>query len=602
VGGRIAGMPGVAHADQAERNLDLEGDLHHLAELRAAKEAAEAAQRRSAFLAEASALLTASLDYEDTLASLARLSVPRVADYCVLYEMEENEIRQVAWAHVDPGKEPLLARIGERYRTSPDRKESLIARAIGTGAPVLIPRSSLEIARTMTTDPELLEIYRRLDPVSVLVLPLAARDQKLGALFLATAESRRAYGPADEDLGRELATRAAVAMDNARLYREAKRANAAKDQFLATLSHELRTPLAPVLAVVSALESDPALRERIGGALAVVRRNVELEARLIDDLLDLTRITRGKLDLHLQPADLREIVAHGLQSCSAQEDSESKWIAIETDFAAGDHSIGADTPRLTQVFWNLLKNALKFTPDGGAIRVRSRNETLAGREGIAVEVSDTGIGIDSDLLPHVFDAFEQGARSITRRFGGLGLGLAISKALVDLHGGRISVASGGAGQGTTFTVWLPLLRHQRHQDTAPEAGQAEGPSPAAEPVAGRPLRILLVEDHPDTADAMAELLGILGHRVTVARDVASGLTAAEQALAGPGLDLVISDIGLPDGSGLDLMRVLSDRYGLRGIALSGYGTEKDVRESRAAGFSLHLTKPVDLQRLRSALA
>jgi signal transduction histidine kinase len=594
-------MPGAARVDQAERNLALEEDLHHLAELRAAKEAAEAAQLRSAFLAEASALLTASLDYEDTLASLARLSVPRVADYCVLYEMEEDEIRQVAWAHVDPAKEPLLARIGELYRTSTDRKESFIARAISTGAPVLIPRSSLEIAKITTQELELLDIYRRLDPVSVLVLPLAARDQKLGALFLATAaESQRVYGPADEELGRELATRAAVAMDNARLYREAQRANAAKDRFLATLSHELRTPLAPVLAVISALESDPALRERIGGALAVVRRNVELEARLIDDLLDLTRITRGKLDLHPQPANLREIVAHGLQSCSAQEDSESKWIAIETDFAASDHSVCADTPRLTQVFWNLLKNALKFTPDGGAIRVSSRNEAVAGREGVTVEISDTGIGIDPDLLPRIFDAFEQGARSITRRFGGLGLGLAISKALVDLHGGRISVASGGAGQGTTFTVWLPLLRHR---DTAAEAGQAEGPSspPVAEPVAGRPLRILLVEDHPDTADAMAELLDILGHRVTVARDVTSGLIAAEQALAGPGLDLVISDIGLPDGSGLDLMRVLSDRFGLRGIALSGYGTEKDVHESLAAGFSLHLTKPVDLQRLRSAL-
>lgn len=591
-------MPGSAQVDQEERNLDLQEDLHHLNELRAAKEAAEAAQLRSAFLAEASALLTASLDYEDTLASLARLSVPRVADYCVLYEMEEDEIRQVAWAHVDPVKEPLLARIGERYRTSPGRKGSFVARAIGTGAPVLIPRSSLEIAKTTTIDPELLEIYLRLDPVSVLVLPLAARDQKLGALFLATAESRRVYGPADEELGRELATRAAVAMDNARLYREARRANAAKDQFLATLSHELRTPLAPVLAIISALESDPALCERIGGALAVVRRNVELEARLIDDLLDLTRITRGKLDLHLQPADLREIVAHGLQSCSAQEDDGSKWIAIETDFAAGDHAVCADTPRLTQVFWNLLKNALKFTPDGGAIRVSSRSETVAGREGVAVVIADTGIGIDADLLPRIFDAFEQGARSITRRFGGLGLGLAISKALVDLHGGRISVESAGPGAGTMFTVWLPLLRDQA---TAPEAGGAEILSPAAEPAAGRSLRILLVEDHPDTADAMAELLGILGHCVTVARDVASGLTAAEQALAGPGLDLVISDIGLPDGTGFDLMRVLSGRYGLRGIALSGYGTEKDIQESRAAGFSLHLTKPVDLQRLRLAL-
>jgi signal transduction histidine kinase/CheY-like chemotaxis protein len=590
----------VRERDKIRAGTDVEAallDPMSLAELQAAKEVAEAAQRRSAFLAEASALLTASLDYETTLSSFARLLVPRVADYCAFYELDDSrELGQKAWAHVDPEKEPLVARIGELYRPSVDKEESLLARAIRTRAPVLLQQATPASGRSVTDDPELLEIYRRLSPCSVLVLPLAVRGQDLGAIILATAESKREYGEADVELGQELATRAAVAMDHARLYREARRANAAKDRFLATLSHELRTPLAPVLAVVSALENDAALREQIGGALALIRRNVELEARLIDDLLDLTRIARGKLDLHLQPADLRDALAHALQSCSAQEDAAGKWIAVETELAAIDHTVCADVPRLTQVFWNLLKNAFKFTPDGGAIRVRTRGEALDGQDGIAVEVADTGIGIGPDLLPRIFDAFEQGEKDITRRFGGLGLGLAISKALVDLHRGKITVASPGVGQGTTFTVWLPGAGEAGAAARAATLEQGAQVSPLPEP----PLRILLVEDHMDTAAAMAELLDLLGHSVLVAHDVASGLTAARAALDGPGLDLLISDLGLPDGSGLDLMRELSGQ-GLRGIALSGYGTEKDVRDSREAGFSRHLTKPIDLERLRAAL-
>lgn len=571
------------------------GETISLAELQAAKEEAEAAQRRSAFLAEASALLTASLDYETTLSSLARLTVPRVGDYCILYEIDDaREVRQVALAHVDPAKEPLLGRLGELYRPSLDKEESFIARAVRSGAPILLPRSSEAAARTVTQDEELLEIYRRLNPRSVLVLPLAARGQALGALMLAMADSERGYEEADVELGRELATRAAVAMDNARLYREAQRANAAKDQFLATLSHELRTPLSPVLAVVSALESDPRLRELIGGALAVIRRNVELEARLIDDLLDLTRVSRGKLELHLQPADLRDALAHALQSCSAEEDG--KWIAVETELAAIDHTVCADVPRLTQVFWNLLKNAFKFTPDGGTVRVRTRQQA----DGIAVEVADTGMGIDPDLLPRIFDSFEQGERSITRRFGGLGLGLAISKALVELHKGWITASSGGEGQGSTFTVWLPRASAEAGVPALLLAA-ADGDGNAPDLRQEKPLRILLVEDHTDTAAALAELLDLLGHRVVVAHSVASGLAAATAALAGEGLDLLISDLGLPDGSGHDLMRELTGWSGVRGIALSGYGTEKDVRASHEAGFALHLTKPVDLERLRAAL-
>ncbi len=565
----------------------------HIADLLARLEMAESAERRSAFLAEASALLASSLDYEATLSSLARLTVPFVADYCILYELQEGrEVRQVATAHVDPEKEELLERLGRLYHPTLDNPASPAAGVIRTGTPRFSADPSPETAYAVTEDHQVLAIYEQLQPRSWMVLPLSIRGQTFGALFLATSDSGRTFGETEMRLGRELATRAAVAMDNSRLYREARRANASKDQFLAALSHELRTPLAPVLAVISSMESDEKLRREIGRELSMVRRNVELEARLIDDLLDLTRIARGKLELCCQSADLRQIAGHALQSCDAQE-VQRKRLCFVIDLEASEHAVWGDPPRLTQVFWNLLKNAVKFTPEGGTIQVRSR----CGAEELAVEISDTGIGIAPDVLPRIFDAFEQADPAITRHFGGLGLGLAISKAIVELHGGRLQAASPGRGQGATFTIHLPLAG-ARAEDPPLRQPPIREPRPAA--VEG-PLRILLVEDHADTAEAMAELLTILGHQVTVAMDVASGRAAAEGAVAGPGLDLVISDIGLPDGTGFDLMRELSGSHGLRGIALSGYGTEEDIQKSLEAGFLRHLTKPIDLGRLREVL-
>ena len=383
-----------------------------------------------------------------------------------------------------------------------------------------------------------------------------------------------------------------------RAHQEAQAANEAKDRFLATLSHELRTPLTPVLAVISGLESAPGLAGH-AGELAMIRRNVELEARLIDDLLDLTRITRGKLELHRRDIDARQVIQHAV--VTVEGEVRSKGLELTVDLAAEDHRVGADAPRLTQVFWNLLSNAVKFTPPGGRISVRSWNEpspSPGGTRELAVEIRDTGIGVDSDVLPRIFEAFEQTDRRITRKFGGLGLGLAVSRAIVDLHGGRLAAASEGRGQGAAFTVRLPLGGVQEDLD---ETGVwfsrpplASAPSPVE-----RSLRILLVEDHADTAEAMADLLGLSGHRVTVAASVADALAAAEAA-AGE-LDLVLSDLGLPDGSGQDLMRELVRLYGLRGIALSGYGMEEDIRRSREAGFARHLTKPINRQALEGAI-
>ncbi|HEV2856453.1 MAG TPA: PAS domain S-box protein [Thermoanaerobaculia bacterium] len=384
-----------------------------------------------------------------------------------------------------------------------------------------------------------------------------------------------------------------------RAHQEAKAANEAKDHFLATLSHELRTPLTPVLAVLSSLEADPRLAGH-AGEIAMIRRNVELEARLIDDLLDLTRVTRGKLELHRRETDARQVIEHAVATIGRE--IEERGLTLSVELLAEEHRLWADAPRLTQVFWNLLSNAVKFTPPGGKVTVRSWTEmTEPGRFGapeLAVEVRDTGIGIEPDVLPRIFDAFEQTGRRITRKFGGLGLGLAVSRAIVDLHGGKLTAASEGPGRGAAFTVRLPLGGIQEELEETgvwfPRTRSGPGMAPGT---AERPLSILLVEDHPDTAEAMADLLRLSGHQVTVAGSVASGLAAAEAGA----FDLLLSDLGLPDGSGQDLMRELGRRYQLKGIALSGYGMEDDIRRSHEAGFARHLTKPVNRQALETTI-
>jgi two-component system CheB/CheR fusion protein len=388
---------------------------------------------------------------------------------------------------------------------------------------------------------------------------------------------------------------AELALERAR--QEAEAANSAKDAFLASLSHELRTPLTPVLAVLSGLGSDDRLPDDVLDRLAMMRRNVELEARLIDDILDLTRIVRGKLELRREVSDLRAVLEHSLQTCAAGMVAKRQWLVKELE--PEDLCVWADTARLTQVFWNLLSNAVKFTPEGGSITVRTR--ASADRSQLVVEIADSGIGIEEGELEHIFDAFHQGRVGITRRFGGLGLGLAITRAIVELHGGAITASSGGRDHGSCFTVWLPAA--QKLGTAAPAAGQGRGEAAQNAPVR-RALHILLVEDHADTAAAMADLLRAVGNEVTVANSVAEGRSAAAaaQAAGARRIDLVVSDLGLPDGTGLDLMRELAGHYGLRGIALSGYGMEEDVRKSREAGFARHLTKPVDVQALWAAIS
>ncbi|MEO8044113.1 MAG: ATP-binding protein [Spartobacteria bacterium] len=443
--------------------------------------------------------------------------------------------------------------------------------------------------------------------VSYLAVPVISHSGLvLGAMFFGHEEAG-VFTLRDEKIILGIAAQAAAAMDVARLYQAeqqaralAEQANQSKDLFLAALSHELRTPLTPVLAILSSLREDAAIPDALAEDLETVRRNVELEARLIDDLLDLTRISRGKLELHCERIELGRIIEDAIGAC--RPDLEAKHLELIRDVAAEKITLLADSARLTQIFWNLLKNAIKFTPNEGRITIRARTEVGESGSNVRVEFQDTGIGIDPANIGRVFDAFEQGDRRVTRQFGGIGLGLAISKAIAESHKGTLTVESAGAGCGATFQLTLPFEGCQEDENVRPPiAGVAHFRNAPASAPTSRPQRILLVEDHTDTAAILVRLLRRMGHDVLHADTVAGALQLAAREIPTAPIDFVMSDLGLPDGSGLDLMRELSSKHGLRGIALSGFGMDSDLAQSTAAGFSRHLVKPIDIATLRATI-
>ncbi|MCA1658503.1 MAG: PAS domain S-box protein, partial [Verrucomicrobiaceae bacterium] len=363
----------------------------------------------------------------------------------------------------------------------------------------------------------------------------------------------------------------------------AETSNKEKDRFLAILSHELRTPLTPVLALVGYLAKQTStLPRELRGEMAMIRRNVELEARLIDDLLDVTRIANGKLELALEVTDVHATICHAFDICA--ENIKRKKLDVRLDLRASAHQVLADPVRLHQVFWNLISNAVKFTPPGKRIVIRSRNEPV---KQFVFEIEDHGIGIEADALPHIFKAFEQGDRSVTQEFGGLGLGLAITEALVDSHHGQLQAFSAGRNRGAKFRLRLKVA-----------ASKATGPASVHEkPRRTTPLRILVVDDHEDTRRILHHLLAAKGHEVFAAGDVASALKIVRDET----IDVMLSDIGLPDGTGHDLMRRAKALQPLTGIALSGFGTAEDVTRAIDAGYAHHLIKPVSFEKLESVL-
>lgn len=378
-------------------------------------------------------------------------------------------------------------------------------------------------------------------------------------------------------------------------------ASRAKDDFLARLSHELRTPLNPVLLLASDAANNPELPAAVRADFEMIATNITLEARLIDDLLDLTRIARGKMVLELHPFDLHAVLEDVAQMVRA--DAAKKSVAIKLELGAPHPTVLADDVRLKQIFWNVLQNAVKFTAPGGSVRLTTEANIVEGRPVLLTRVIDTGIGMTDAELQRVFEAFEQGdhATRDAHRYGGLGLGLAISRMLVELHSGNIRAESDGPGKGTTFMVELPSLAtpiedSDSHEDHMPALACA---LPPREDSTSRPTpRILLVEDHSPTRLALANLLLRRRCEVVTAPDIASARTLVRSGE----FDLLISDIGLPDGNGCDLMSELRAQYGLIGIALTGYGSHEDLSRSEAAGFTAHLTKPVSMQALDAALA
>jgi signal transduction histidine kinase/CheY-like chemotaxis protein len=360
-------------------------------------------------------------------------------------------------------------------------------------------------------------------------------------------------------------------------------ANRTKDNFLAMLSHELRTPLTPVISALESLETEPEQSGETKSALGMIRRNIELETQLIDDLLDFTRIARDKMQLRFVPVDAHLAISNVVEICRAE--AESKRLHVHLNLRANMHHMAADAAKFQQIIWNLLKNAVKFTPDDGEIIISSSNPSP---EVLTISVRDTGIGVDPEVMQRIFDPFEQGDHSFEHRLGGLGLGLAISKSLAQAHGGSLTAQSGGRDRGSTFALSMQAL------SSAEVATVAHKPSSVA---AQHGLKILLVDDHQDTCAALEKLLVRRGHLVAATHNVRSAMEAAVRNK----FDLLISDIALPDGSGMDLMMQLRAISNIPGIAISGFGNNGDIERSLQAGFSEHLIKPIKLGNLEAAI-
>jgi PAS domain S-box-containing protein len=394
---------------------------------------------------------------------------------------------------------------------------------------------------------------------------------------------------------RDITTQKNAERELARAHAEIVAASRAKDDFLAALSHELRTPLNPVLLIASDAADDPELSVEVRSKFSAIRENVELEARLIDDLLDITRISHGKLSLNLEVVDINNVLKAVIEIVQAE--AAQKHVRLVSHLNSGKVKTKGDPVRLQQVFWNILKNAVKFTPGGGRVEIGTE---ICPDEKILIHITDTGIGLTPAELKSIFQAFSQGEHATKgnpQRFGGLGLGLTISRMLIELHSGVIKASSEGRNCGSTFAIELPLLFMD------PEAGTAgyKTINPRAENFANgssaKGTRILLVEDHEPTRVTLSQLLSRRGYNVLPAMSLAEARRIASYER----LDLVISDIGLPDGDGYTLMIELKQNLGLKGIALSGYGTEQDIQRGKDAGFIAHLVKPIRIESLEKIL-
>ena len=558
----------------------LEDDRVDRGRAEVARAHAEEIGRRASFLAEASRVLAASLDYEATLRSVARVAIPYLADYVLVDVLEtQGRLRRLAAAHRDPVLEERLASgPGQGPVTS---GTSALEAVIERGEPTLVRDVSDDWLAARARDAEHLGAAAGARPTSLMLVPLRARGRTLGVVSFVLVNGARRYALADLALAEDLAQRAALAADNARLYREAQDASRAKDEFLAVLSHELRTPLTPVLGWVRMLRTGTLAPEATERALDTVERNTRLQAQLVEDLLDVSRIIAGKLSLNLRPVALGPIVDMVIEGAAAS--ALAKSIIVTRQVEPDLPRIEADANRLQQVVANLLSNAVKFTPAGGRVEV---GVARAGDD-LRLTVADTGDGLAPEVAPHIFDRFRQADSTITRQYGGLGLGLSIVRHIVERHGGTVQATSEGPGHGTTFTVTLPI---GGPLSDAP-IGAARTPSPAAEDsLAG--VRVLVVDDEPDTREMVTEILKAAGAEVLAAGSTDEALRRADEGAP----DVLVSDLAMPARDGYALLRALHGRGmagGLVTIALTAHARREDRERALGAGYDAYVTKPVE---------
>jgi signal transduction histidine kinase len=617
VSGRVAGVLGLAF-DAAE---DVSDDdrvfalvlMRHCAQAIDRARLYEAERRsnqRLTLLARAGEILARSIDYEATLDAVARFALPALGDYAFFDVSDGTGARRIARAHGGPGLDAKLAGLGNRTAPWPvdDYPEPPGVRLPAAPGPRLCSDVDDAALQRLAAEPGDLQALRRLHLSSLITVPLTARAETLGTLTLAFGPSGRRHTAADLQIAAELAHRAAIALENALLHRAMREAmeraqdanrsselaSRTKDEFLGVVSHELRTPLNAVLGWSQLLRgpcaSDPAV---LAKGLRVIDRNARAQAKLIEDILDVSRIITGKLRLELRPLELESVIRAALEV--VRPAAEAKDVEIVSLVGAGA-SVSGDPDRLQQVVWNLLCNAVKFTPEGGRV------ELTLTREGTAavIAVRDTGRGIEPEVLPHVFERFWQADSSPTRRHGGLGLGLAIARHLVELHGGSVRADSHGLGQGATFTVLLPA-REETSSDGEPGARITRDSYPTAGCTRLDGLRVLVVDDEPDARELVGTMLAQAGAAVTVAGSSAE----AWRALEGPVPDVLVSDIGMPGEDGHALVRRVraSPRLcRLPAVALTAYAGVEDARRAVRAGFHTHMPKPAEPTVLTAVVA
>jgi signal transduction histidine kinase len=567
---------------------------------------AEAAGRRFAFLAEVGREISSSLEPREMLTRLADLVVAELADYCLIDVFDERGApRRIAVAHRRPEGRELVLQLQRRHAPTLGARTGA-ALVMRTGEPLLAAETDEAQLRAVVQDEEHLRLLLRLGVRPWICVPLLTHGRVLGAVSLVIAEGDRRYGPDDLELAEEIGLRTALALDNAQLYQqtqaevaERKRleeelrrrveelaaADRRKDEFLAMLAHELRNPLAAIANAGQVLDGREGIDPHSRELLAMIGRQSRHLARLVDDLLDVSRFSRGRIELRCAPIELRRAIEGAVES--ARPHVEQRRHALTISLPDEPLWLQADLTRIEQVFANLLHNAAKFTEPGGSIELAAERRATE----VVVRVRDDGTGIAPELLPNIFDLFVQEERSLARSRGGLGIGLTLVRTLVERHGGSIEAASDGPGRGSELRVRLPLI---------PTPAAAAAPLCVPPPAVAGGIRVLLVEDNLDAAEALGELLRLWGHQVEMAHDGVAALHGAREGRP----DVVLLDIGLPGMDGYEVAGRLRATPGLERvtlIALTGYGQEADRQRSRLAGFDHHLVKPVDLDGLRALL-